>query len=492
MGRRGLVTGLLIVAAMGWPAAPIGGGVEHAQAATMVPAVAVVITSTSTVLDGPSVAADGWAYAVDGSATVPHIVYAFSPTGQVMSRTVPSSYAVLAGTGGVGYIISDAGNVTAWSFPQKRPLWTTALHSAPMASPILLANGTLTILTVNGTVTSLFPLDGSTQRTVSLWSGEKDFSGTTPNFFAGSDGAYVYCLAGDTAYAAGPDGFAYSFRLSEWLNTHATQAGILSPGSFMLQQSEAGAGINGGLITVWHNASSSPPPTLIVAIDSKQGYAWKALLPVSNASYTPNPAGVLSNGDLMFGELGGSLFRISRNHIIWQSQDRLLANLSMGPLVDSKGAVYVGTTTGLVASVYARDGGIRWRVQLPFSEPVLHIAPSTQGGAWVSTRLHIYGLVPQQGFSLPMTITPQPANGKQVRWTWTWTGAKKPDSYIAVLYHYVGKTSIGDQQVQLPATATSFTATGQCGKTYYLRIRAVGAGFPATYYAPADSIALTC
>ena len=145
-----------------------------------------------------------------------------------------------------------------------------------------------------------------------------------------------------------------------------------------------------------------------------------------------------------------------------------------------------------MASISARDGAVQWHLQLPFSESVMRIAPTGDGGAWASTPLHVYALTPQQGFVLPIQITWRTVSGTHLQWTWTWTGATRPESYIVVVYHYSGTTAIGDQQAQLPGTATSFTATGQCGRTYYLRIRAVGKGYPATYYAPPDGIGVTC
>ena len=363
------------------------------------------------------------------------------------------------------------------AMPSRHLVWSINLGHPAVGNPVLLANHTLNVLTTDGMAHSLFLADGTVRLVFAVTA-----DGVTNGLQTDPQHTVLYVLTNtETLRAISENG------QSIWTLELPTNVDI-----------RLGGTVTGSVPQVLSNGAllvNLAQDDSVIMVSPQGRVAWAANK-VSNETLPLLTPTMRPDGSWLVGQSGeattnGELALLDRSGALtWASTDPPMNKLSSPAVVDSHGYIYAGTADGVLASVFAKDGSLRWRLPLRLSRsrgsrccltihPCRHTDPNLcSGGAE-----HL----------LSADADPaHPSSSTMLRWTWHVDWKDASDRLLGIIYHYVGKNPVGDQQVQAGATAQAMTATGQCGQTYYLRIRALGPGFPATYYAPADGILADC
>jgi len=400
------------------------GGASTGVAASGIPTVTQTITTSDVITWGPVRDEAGTLYVGTRSGEIA----AVSASG-VKRATVPGAdiLGYTLGASGTVFSASSTGVVSAFSVPLGKVVWSVALNQPMAAGPILLSNGTVSVFTSAATLYSLYDLDGAIQRSVKFESIE-GFAGyasvqadqTRQTFYIGG--------ADGVLYAIGPDG-------ALWKNSVLGDV-FRAPSKYPVKiRATTPSGVGPIVVAVLPSGDAviSWVINQVVARISPGGQLlWVSQLPAVSPLSAP---AARPDGSLLFTAQDGGLMLTS-------AQDPMVSHLSTAAQLDGQGHIYVGTQDGRILSIASRDGGHLWQVVLPFPGQVAGISIGSDNTYAAAVYNHLVLLSSAPLFSLPMVITPQPAGGNHLRWTWTWTGKTKPQSYIAVIYHYSGKNAL--------------------------------------------------
>lgn len=392
------------------------------------------------------------------------------------------------GDDGTLYLASQGSQISALAMPSRQIMWSVMLEGDIVGSPILI-NGTVDVLTADGVLHSLFALDGTVRHSfhvdtveTSLSNGPRADSQRTTAYFM-DDHGIVHAIAHDREV----------WRLDvAWASAHKLGVELIPDGATTVSRGNNLLTLPSGDIIV-----TLPNRHIIAAVSSGGHLRWARNLDTSGYVLPPT---VQSNGTFLVsaanGPVGGSLFLLNPNgSIAWTSADPEIYNLSTPIQIDSQGYLYMVRADMAIVAAFARDGGRKWVLPLPRGsgdEVISNLVVAQDNTLLVATSAHLFSIGGEALFTLPMAIMAHPSVQNRLLWTWRWLVQRQPQSFLGIVYHYVGKEPVGDSQQRLAGSASSFASTGHCGQTYYLRIQAVGPGFSATYYAPPDGITIRC
>jgi len=383
----------------------------------------------------------GHVFRFDAKQHIERIPGVEMPTSRWGGANGPLGPNMAVGSDGTLYIVSDAGNVRAVVPLTGHVLWSIDLGGHPLASPVLLANNTVNILTADegGVVTlhGLFLLDGTTQRTTTLGPMPLLLHSTLPSLngmLSGSTGSMLYIVDGQgTLHAIGEDRELWSFAAFESIFNNPSQypqLGLIADSGLRGQMESAVSCtvLSSGLIVL-----TSLNYGVAVAVTPDGHLAWArevsparpSVITWANPVYVSPPVAAPNGKVLYVSSWVGTLAAVTpTGRFQWISHDPVVTGTSTLVSVDSEGYLYVGTIDGRLLSINARDGGHRWQLSLPLSsaERVVGLTVTLDNSLVVATAHHIFVISNKKTSVLPLTIIAYPATKTRVYWTWKWTG----------------------------------------------------------------------